>query len=227
VSAGSELFVKICGLRNASSAQVAVESGADALGFILAPSQRQISPEAIAVIRAELARKHDHLPTLVGVTVNARPESIARDVEIAGLDLVQLAGEEDPAVLAEIDVPVIKALRFRAEVSLDEALREVDAWLSAPKAAARVLVEGHAAGSYGGTGTRADWGFVSRIAERYPVVLAGGLTPDNVSEAIAVARPAGVDVSSGVETDGQKDSGKIRDFVGRSRMNAVSRWPIN
>jgi phosphoribosylanthranilate isomerase len=221
----SDLFVKICGLRDASSARVAAESGADALGFILAPSRRQVSADAISAIRADLTEHVDHVPMIVGVIVNALPEDIARDVEVGGLDVIQLSGDEDPAVLTHIDVPVIKALRFGMDVELDEALREVDAWLSAPVPAVRVIVEGHAEGSYGGTGTRANWDLVARIAERYPVVLAGGLTPENVAEAIAVAEPAGVDVSSGVETDGAKDLAKIREFVLRSRLSAVSRRP--
>jgi phosphoribosylanthranilate isomerase len=164
---------------------------------------------------------------MVGVTVNATSQDIARSVEIAGLDMIQLSGDEDPTVLSDIDVPVIKALRFGAEVTLDEALREVEAWSNAPGPAARIIVEGHAEGSYGGTGTRADWGFVSQIAERYPVVLAGGLTPGNVADAISQAQPVGVDVSSGVETDGAKDLAKIREFVLRSRLSSVSRRPGN
>jgi phosphoribosylanthranilate isomerase len=217
VSTDSHLFVKICGLRNADAARVAAEAGADALGFILAPSRRQVTAQEIAKVRSRLSLAMDTVPAMVGVTVNSSPVDIMGHVEASGIDMIQLSGDEDPSILADIDVPVIKMLRIGDGASIDDALRATDAWLSAPKPAVRVFVEGHAEGSYGGTGTRADWGLVARIAEQYPIVLAGGLTPDNVSGAIRGTRPAGVDVSSGIETDGTKDASKIREFIRRAR----------
>jgi phosphoribosylanthranilate isomerase len=112
---------------------------------------------------------------------------------------------------------VIKVMRFPEGMSLEDAMREIDPWFAASKPVSRVIVEGHAPGSWGGTGTRADWSFVETLAVRYPIVLAGGLDPGNVSEAITSARPWGVDVSSGVETDGRKDASKIREFVRAAR----------
>lgn len=214
------MFVKICGLRDLESARVAVEAGADALGFILAESRRQVAPETIAPIRRQLSAGETPLPQFVGVTVNASPGEIRRATQIAGLDAVQLSGDEDSSVLPDIDLPVAKMLRFPSGTSLDAALREVEGWLSGPKPAIRVMVEGHVDGSYGGTGSRADWVLVAQIAERYPIVLAGGLTPDNVVEAVSAANPAGVDVSSGVETDGVKDHEKIRIFIAKARRSA-------
>lgn len=211
------LFVKICGLREASSARVAVEAGADALGFILAPARRQVTPEAIRAIREELESASGELPPLVGVTVNAGPNAIARDIESSGVDLVQLSGDEDPAILAEIDLPVIRAMRLPSGMAVDAALHAVSAWFDAPRPAAHVIVEGHVAGAYGGTGEQADWALAAEIARRYPVILAGGLDPENVFSAIETVDPFGVDVSSGTETDGVKDHAKIRDFIHHAR----------
>ncbi|HWV24811.1 MAG TPA: phosphoribosylanthranilate isomerase [Thermomicrobiales bacterium] len=217
------VFVKICGLRDAGSAQVAVDSGADALGFILAESRRQVTPDSIREIRRSLASCARDMPQsgidpdLVGVVVNVGPDEISRIVSESGVDLIQLSGDESPEILDDLDVPAIKALRFPVGLSVDDALREVSAWLDGPHPARHVLVEGHTHGLYGGTGARADWSIVAGVAERYPVILAGGLDPENVSEAVAAVGPFGVDVSSGIETDGAKDHEKIRNFVRAAR----------
>jgi phosphoribosylanthranilate isomerase len=220
VSVERRFFVKICGLRDAASAQVAVDAGADALGFILAPARRQISVENVADILGSLDRSSNH-PAAVGVTVNASIEDIQRAVQVGGVEAIQLSGDETPDMLQAIDVPVFKALRFPPGMEFEDATREVDRWFSAATPAARVIVEGHAPGSYGGTGASADPELVEKIALRYPVVLAGGLTPDNVAGAIANARPWGVDVSSGVELDGRKDPAKIMAFVQQARAAAA------
>ncbi len=119
-------------------------------------------------------------------------------------------------------MPVIKAFRFPEGTSLDDAARVIEPWFSAARPAARVIVEGHAPGAYGGTGMPADWSLVARLGERFPVVLAGGLTPENVADAVREARPWGVDVSSGVERDGQKDPEMIYQFVTRARQAYAS-----
>lgn len=211
------MFVKICGLRDAASARVAVEAGADALGFIFADSRRQVTPDEIREIRRNLAPRARRMPPFVGVVVNAGSGEIAAMVEESGVDMIQLSGDETPDILAGIDLPVIRALRLRSGSPLDDALREVSAWLDAPRPAQHVIIEGHAEGSYGGTGARADWTLVARITERFPVILAGGLHPENVGKAVAAVRPFGVDVSSGIETDRAKDHGKIRRFIEAAR----------
>jgi phosphoribosylanthranilate isomerase len=214
---GSRLIIKMCGIGDAASAQVAIDAGADALGFILAPSKRRIAPEAIQEIRDDIRMDTDRPQMLVGVFVGSTAKDIADAARVGTLDAVQLSGDEDPAILADIDLPVIKALRFEAGIALSDAYRQMDAWYAAPRPATRVIVEGHRAGSYGGTGTLADWDFVAALAARYPIILAGGLTLDNVAEAIDTVRPAGVDVSSGTETDGVKDPAKIRAFIRNAR----------
>jgi len=214
--------VKICGLRDAASARVAVEVGADALGFILAPSRRQIAPEHIRRVRHALADVGRPLPPMVGVVVNATPAEIAAHVATSGVDMIQLSGDELPTMLDEIDVPVIKVLRFEAGTSVDDARRAIHRWHDRPRPATWLLVEGHAPGSYGGTGTVADWGLAAALAEGVPLWLAGGLTPETVGEAVRRVRPLGVDVSSGVETDGAKDAAKIAAFVRNAQMSTVS-----
>lgn len=216
MSVERRFFVKICGLRDAASAQAAVDAGADALGFILAPSKRQMPPEQVSAVAGSLDRSRNH-PSIVGVMVNPTIEEIAIAVSSASLETVQLSGDESPAILDGIDVPVIKAFRFTAGTTIEEATRAVEPWFSAARPAARVIVEGHVHGAYGGTGLPADWSLVAQLGERYPVVLAGGLTPGNVADAVREARPWGVDVSSGVERDGQKQPDAIRDFVIRAR----------
>lgn len=211
------VFVKICGLRDVASAQVAVDSAADALGFILAKSRRQIMPHAIRDIRHRLTTRVGEMPPLVGVVVNPTPDEIAPIVAESEIDMIQLSGDQTPDILANIDVPVIKALRFPSGMPPDNALREVSSWLDGPNPAQHIIVEGHADGSYGGTGTRAEWTLVAEVAKRYPVILAGGLDPDNVAGAVSDVRPFGVDVSSGIETDGVKNHDKIRRFVGSAR----------
>jgi len=221
--AAEQIFVKICGLRDAVSARVAIESGADALGFILARSRRQIRPESVQEIRRSLAPcvrdmpRSGITPPLVGVVVNASPGEISALVEESGVDMIQLSGDEAPEILASIDVPAIKALRFPSGLPVEDALRQVSVWLDGPRPVDHVIVEGHADGSYGGTGTRADWAFVAEVAKRYPIILAGGLDPENVGDAISAVRPFGVDVSSGIETNGVKDHGKIRRFFASAR----------
>ena len=215
------VFVKICGLRDVDAARVAIEAGADALGFILAPSKRQISPAVVRGIRDEIERDGAALPRFVGVVVNLGPAEIRDVVSESGIDMIQLSGDEEPDILQEIETPVIKALRFSAGTRVDEALREVERWVGAPSPPRYVLVDGHEVGSYGGTGTRADWDLVAEVARRFPVVMAGGLDPENVVEAIDRVRPFGVDVSSGTETDGAKDPVKIRNFVCRAKTRSA------
>lgn len=216
---------KVCGLCDASAARVAIANGAWALGFILAPSRRQVTPEQIATIRTELPENNGVLPPMVGVTVNALASDIADAVAAAGLDMVQLSGDESPEILRDIDIPVIKALRFESGTSTGDARRAVDKWLSGSESVDYVIVEGHAAGSYGGTGTAADWELAAHLAEEFPIILAGGLTPENVGPAIQQVRPWGVDVSSGVETEGVKDPARIVAFLSNVNLQGSPEGP--
>lgn len=211
------MFVKLCGLRTLEDAQAAIDAEASALGFILAESKRQVTPEFVAGMRDELINP----PTMVGVTVNLGAGELSHLFEDARLDMIQLSGDEPIDILDELEeFPVIKALRFPGSTSVDDATSEVDAWLSHRNAPELVMIDGHKAGAYGGSGTKADWRLLQEISVRYPIVLAGGLTPDNVAEAIRQVNPVGVDAASGTETDGVKDTERLVAFVRNARAAA-------
>lgn len=207
------MFVKLCGLRTIEDARMAIAAEASALGFILAESKRQVTPEFVASVREEIPNP----PTIVGVTVNLSPYENTAIFEKARLDMLQLSGDEGTEILYELDMPLIKSLRFPEGTTVDAACAAVDAWLNHARAPEIVMVDGAPAGAYGGSGHRADTRLVSEISVRYPIVLAGGLNPDNVAEAIRTLRPVGVDTASGTETDGVKDAEKMKTFVANAR----------
>lgn len=207
------MFVKLCGLRTLEDTKAAIDAGADALGFILAESRRQVTPEFVGGLRKELPSP----PTIVGVTVNRSAADLSLLFEEARLDMIQLSGDEPVDILDELEMPVIKALRFPDGTTVDEATREVDAWLSHRYPAELVLVDGYKPGAYGGTGEKANWRLLREVSVRYPIVLAGGLTPENVATAVQQVNPFGVDVAGGTETDGIKDPEKLKAFVKNAR----------
>ncbi len=220
------MLVKICGLSTAEHALAAATAGADMLGFVFAPSRRQVTPEQAAAIAAEV-RAAGARPRLVGLFVNADPATVNAVAAAVGLDLVQLSGDEPAEHAEQIALPIIKAVRMDGSPTeaawLERASRgwaggagapPPDTW---PPARPLLLIDAHVPGSYGGTGVTADWGRAAELAGRLPVLLAGGLSPANVAAAIAAVRPLGVDVSSGVETGGVKDPLKIEAFIGAAR----------
>lgn len=200
------MIVKICGLRTAEQAIGAAAAGASLLGFVFAPSKRRVSVEEAATIVATLkAHPVGRQVQTVGLFVNESPAVINATLDACDLDFAQLSGDEPLAVAQSLARPLIKALR------LDGSQHEQD-WI-ASSAAALLLVDAHVSGSYGGTGTLANWQAAATLARKRRLLLAGGLTAANVAPAIAEVQPAGVDVSSGVETDGTKDLAKIQAFV--------------
>jgi len=195
--------IKICGIKTITDALAAVDAGADLIGFNFYPK----SPRYIDVGRCRdimsVMRKHGHI-TYVGVFVNASVGTICATMETLGLNLAQLHGDEMPEMLAVLDGKAFKVFRGVPQ-SLDGFARE-----EAPA----LLVDASVKGSYGGTGVTADWDRAAELAKQYPLLLAGGLTPENVAEAIERVQPWGVDVASGVESSpGEKDPAKMRDFV--------------
>ncbi|MFN7984048.1 MAG: phosphoribosylanthranilate isomerase [Vicinamibacterales bacterium] len=191
------MIVKVCGITREADAAAAVEQGASAIGFIFWPrSARYIEPaRARAIVRT--------LPpfvTTVGVFVNAAADEVNAAADVAGLAAVQLHGEETPDLVPMLTRPVVKAMGQIDAVG-------VDAWPSH----VRLLVDADDRVQRGGTGKRADWDAAALLARRRPILLAGGLTPENVEDAIARVRPFGIDVSSGVEdAPGLKNPEKIR-----------------
>jgi phosphoribosylanthranilate isomerase len=207
--------VKICGITNSDDARAALEAGADLLGFnFYAKSLRYIVPEKAREIAAQI-RSNGQKPLLVGVFVNSPLEEIRSILEIAQVDLAQLHGDEPVRVLEQLNGRGFKALRPTSE---KEA--EIDAEWFAPHGpnAPVLLIDAYRKDQYGGTGRVADWMIATKLAQQYPILLAGGLTPENVTEAIRQVRPWGVDVASGVEcAPGKKDAAKMRLFVERCR----------
>lgn len=211
-------IVKICGLRSVEAARTAALAGADALGFILAESRRQVAPSFVREVRETVLTGVERPPVLVGVTVNATPDQIRGFVDEGGIDVVQLSGDELPEILAEIEVPVVKTIHVSAEMTLDDIDRLTDPWLDHPRPAVAIHIDAKVAGAYGGTGVRTDWSLAAHLASRYPALLAGGLNPGNVFEGIQAVAPRGVDVSSGVEIAGEKDLALIEAFIAHARQ---------
>ena len=202
----SAIKVKICGITNAPDAQVAVEAGADALGFIFYPkSPRFIEPMVARHIISELPPFV--LP--IGVFVNEEPKRVQDIMEECGLALVQLHGDETPAYCESLERPIIRGIRLRDRGSF-LAMAEYKG-----RAGVRgFVIDAFSESLYGGTGETTDWNLASEAAKSAPILLAGGLVSDNVQEAIQKVKPYGVDVSSGVEASpGKKDPTKVRAFV--------------
>lgn len=207
----ADIKVKICGITNANDALAAVEAGADALGFIFyEKSPRYVTPAVAAGIIAELPP----LVTPVGVFVNAGLAAVRSIMDTCGLAMAQLHGDEPASYCRELSRPSIKALRLKDRGSL-LALAEYQG-----RGGVRGFVlDTFSELAYGGTGQLTDWNLAAEVAKSTPILLAGGLTPDNVMEAIRAVRPYGVDVSSGVESSpGKKDPAKIRAFLEAVRV---------
>ncbi|HKV45043.1 MAG TPA: phosphoribosylanthranilate isomerase [bacterium] len=201
--------VKICGIRQLDEALAAVDAGANAIGLnFWRPGRRYVPPE----IARAIARALPPFVARVGVFVDEEPETIRAIAALCGLDALQLHGSESPEFCRQFDRPVIKGVKVRSAQSVDGLSRY---------GAAALLLDAHVPGEMGGTGRTFDWSLAVRAKEAGPVILSGGLTPENVDEAIRVAAPYAVDVASGVETDGQKDPAKIRAFVTR-----VQAWNV-
>jgi phosphoribosylanthranilate isomerase len=198
--------VKICGITNLDDALLAVDAGADALGFVFfGPSPRNISPEqAGAIIR----RLPPFIQT-VGLFVNESLPTINETADACGLDIIQLHGEESAVFCTGVKRRVLKALRVKDITSLEPmASYQVSAF----------LLDAWSPTARGGTGQTFNWDIAASAAKEGKIVLAGGLTTGNITDAIRQVRPYGVDVSSGVEvTPGKKDAVKIHEFIRKAK----------
>jgi len=200
--------VKICGITRAEDAQLAANLGAWAIGFVFWPgSPRTIDIEAARAITRDLSP----LVATVGVFVNEAPAVMNEVARTVGLSAVQLHGDEDPDVLTQLEARAMKAV----------TLEQMDAATKWP-GRVTLLVDAHDPERRGGTGRTVDWTRAARMARARPIVLAGGLRPENVEEALRVVAPAAIDVSSGVESaPGIKDASRLRalfDAVGRAEV---------
>jgi phosphoribosylanthranilate isomerase len=194
-------WIKICGITRPSDLAAAVEAGVDAVGFVFAESPRRLTADAA---RRLVMKLPPHV-LRIGVFVDENPSEIARVAAAAELDRIQLHGFEDPMIRELIGTRVLKAFRARDPGVLDE----IPMW-----GADTFMLDSWSANSPGGTGATFDWSIAKKAASLGRMIMAGGLTPENVGRAIAEVRPFGVDVSTGVETSpGIKDPAKIRAFV--------------
>ena len=199
--------IKICGITSAADAEVAVNAGAHALGFMFFEgSRRNISFETARTIIAGLPP----FVAKVGVFVNAQRDDIKRAIEKTGIDTLQFHGEEPPEACRDFGVKVIKAFRIQGKDMLALMPRyDVDAW----------LLDSFVAGARGGTGVTFNWDLAVHAASLgTPIILAGGLNPGNVTHAVEKVQPYGIDVSSGVESaPGKKDAVLVNAFIENAR----------
>lgn len=200
--------VKICGITELRAARAAVEAGADALGFVFAPGTRQVDLETTREICSALPA----LISRVGVFVNPTRNEVEKAVQECGLDAVQLHGEESPAFIRELlPRPVIKGIPVKDAGSLERA--------ESYRGCSTLLLDAYHPDKKGGSGTPFNWALLEGFDPGGGFILAGGLESQNVSRTLEQVRPAGVDVSSGVETEGKKDPVKIEQFI-----KQVRRW---
>ncbi len=204
--------VKVCGLTNVDDASVAVSAGADAIGLVFYDkSPRNVSLDQAA----EIARSVGPFCTVVGLFVDADKAFVERVLSRVGLHVLQFHGNESDEYCAQFQRPFYKALRMKEDLDVETAMAKF------PSAIA-ILLDAYRPGVPGGTGETFNWQRVPQESTR-PIILAGGLTPDNVSEAVAATQVYGVDVSGGVESlPGKKDSDKVRAFIRRAKAENKS-----
>ncbi|WP_088041512.1 phosphoribosylanthranilate isomerase [Bacillus sp. EAC] len=201
--------VKICGVTNVKTAQVAVEAGADAIGFVFAESKRKINPDEAKKISISIP---DHI-LKIGVFVNETKEVLESVYKDVGLTHLQLHGDESPEFCHSLRFPVIKAVRIENESDVHR-ITEYDCDY--------VLVDSPAGKYHGGNGTTFDWNLLQNIEiPREKLILAGGLNTENVLLASELIKPVMIDVSSGVETGGIKDEKKIKSFINKVKLGGI------
>jgi len=205
--------IKICGIKTEEQALAVAEAGVDFIGMVFARSPRQVTPTRAEKIVAAL-KKHKATVEVVGVFVNAHPGTVNRIAESCHLDWVQMSGDEPWEYCRELARPVIQVIRLSRNQRPEQVCRDLAYGTKLLKKQKHMfLIDSNVKDRYGGTGIKFDWKLAVPIAREFPVIIAGGLTPGNVGEAIKVISPWGVDVSSGVETKGVKDVNKIRKFI--------------
>jgi phosphoribosylanthranilate isomerase len=214
------LRVKVCGVRAPEEARRVAELGADAVGLnFYPPSPRYVDPATAAAILRELPPFVEAVGLFVNVPLR---EAVERLAALPRVRCVQWHGEgHEPPVGSGYHL--IPAFGVRDESDLEQITRYLDQCRAVGRLPAAVLIDAHVAGQYGGTGRTAPWEMLASFRPGVPLILAGGLTPDNVAEAVRLVRPYAVDVASGVESaPGVKDLDKVRRFLDRAREAATS-----
>ena len=207
--------VQICGFRSVEPLLTAVDAGADAVALVFVPSaRRHVTAGEARALLDEVRASGRTLPRVVGLFADQPVEEVRETVASVGLEAVQLCGSEGVEYASQLDVPVSKVISIDAETPISAQMPRIMVLQQRHALAGhRIVLDAQAPGEYGGTGRQFDWDMAADFAGAFEMSLAGGLSPDNVQEAVERVRPWGVDVSSGVETDGEKDPAKVRAFV--------------
>jgi phosphoribosylanthranilate isomerase len=205
--------VKICGIMEVIHAQAALEAGADLIGVVIAPSPRRVTPDKAREIVTAI-KDQNYTAPVVGVFVNTPAPTVNFLAAYCMLDWVQISGDETWECCQQIEKPVIKAIHIAADWTEKELLAQLEDGQRALNHRPPVfLLDTFAQDRYGGTGQSFPWEIARQAAAKFPVIIAGGLHPQNVGQVITSLQPWGVDVSSGVEDDGVKSVKKIRAFI--------------
>ena len=205
--------VKICGIKEEDHALAAVEAGADFIGFVFAPSKRQVSSARAHEIINAVKRRSNAVKT-VGVFVNTPAQEVNRVAEYCQLDWIQLSGDETWDYCREIESPIIKVVHVPAGKTAMQIIAEIKKGSQLSLRHGLIcLLDSQVGIAYGGTGQAFNWQLAKEALTFLPIIIAGGLTPQNVGKLVRNIRPWGVDVSSGIETNGRKDAVKIREFI--------------
>ena len=208
--------VKICGIRTLEDALVAAEAGADFIGLVFVPGRRRrLEIDAAREIVAGFKGSSETAPKVVGLFADQPLDEVNRTIGACNLDLAQLCGAELLDYCQNTNAQVIKVLHIPQGQASSASTQELsDKILAHREAGHMVTLDRLVEGLQGGTGESFDWSIAAELSQQgHSFLMAGGLSPDNVTDAVAMAHPWGVDVSSGVETDGVKDNKKIRDFI--------------
>ncbi len=205
--------IKICGIKSEEHALAAANAGADYIGMVFAESPRQVTPTTAEGIVTALKKNQAKAQT-VGVFVNTPATAVNQIADICGLDWVQISSIVPVSYCMELNRPVIKVIKISQEFS---PVMVIDNLIYDKKYMAErqhmILLDTGDSDKYGGTGQTFNWNLARPIAEEFPIIIAGGLNPENVGEAIKIISPQGVDVSTGIETEGVKDVNKIVRFI--------------
>jgi Phosphoribosylanthranilate isomerase len=205
--------IKICGIREKAHALAAIEAGADFIGLVFAPSKRQVTPTEARGIATVVNETSDTIK-VVGVFVNTPASKVNEIADFYALDWVQLSGDETWQYCQELKKSIIKVIHVSSGQKTDEILADIEmGYQLLPEKELICLLDSQVGDAYGGTGQVFNWQLAREVSARFPVMIAGGLIPSNVGQLIREVQPWGVDVSTGVESNGLKDASKIRAFV--------------
>ena len=209
--------IKICGIKEIEHALAVAEAGADFIGLVFASSPRQVTPARVEKIVSAL-KKAGAKTEVVGVFVNTPAIKVKRIADSCHIDWVQLSGDEPWGYCRDLTFPIIKVIRVSRHHKPEEVCADLTYGTKILGTKKHLfLLDSNVRFKYGGTGRKFDWNLAQPVAEQFTTIIAGGLNPGNVAEAIRAISPWGVDVSSGVETRGVKDMAKVRKFIKAAR----------